>query len=398
MGARGLRVLGMAYRILPRAPEGGVVSPPESLTFLGLQGMLDPPRAGVREAIHGCQEAGIRVTMITGDHADTARAIGAQLDIAASDAVPLTGHEIEQLDDEALQERARAVSVFARVTPDQKVRVVQALRRSGEVVAVTGDGVNDAPALKAADIGAAMGRSGTDVAKEAADMVITDDDFATIVAAVEEGRVAFDNVRKTTFFLISGNVAAVLAVLTSLVFQFPLPFVAAQLLWLNLVTNGVQDIALAFEPGEPEILDRRPRPRGEGVISSLLWERTLIAAVVMAAGTLLLFLLEHPTGNGDHYAQTVALTTMVVFQALHAGNCRSEHRSALRKSPFSNRFLLIGTLGALAIHAAALQLPFTQQILHVEPLGLAEWARIVLVALSVIVAVELHKLARRPRS
>lgn len=392
MAADGLRVLAMACAKLDGETELRI---PPTLAFAGMQAMMDPPREEARAAVAACRSAGVRPLMITGDHAVTALAIAHELGIAGADDRATTGVELDALDDAQLDAVVREVPVYARVSPQHKLRIVRALRRVGEVVAVTGDGVNDAPALRAADIGAAMGRSGTDVAKEASDMVITDDDFATIVAAVEEGRVAFDNVRKTAFFLISGNAATVIAVLVSLLFQFPLPFVAVQLLWLNLVTNGVQDIALAFEPGEPDVLERRPRPRGEGIISPLLWERTLISAVVMAAGTLLLFLLADPDVD-ERGAQTVALTTMVVFQALHVGNARSEHRSAFRKSPVSNRFLLVGTVTALALHVGALHAPFTQAVLRVEPLGLDEWARIVVVALSVVVVVELHKLLRRP--
>jgi calcium-translocating P-type ATPase len=395
MGARGLRVLGMAYRVLPHAPTSGAVPPPESLTFLGLQGMLDPPRAGVRDAIHGCQEAGIRVTMITGDHADTARAIGAQLDIATSDAQPLTGHEIQQLDDDGLQERARVVSVFARMTPDQKVRVVEAMRRNGEVVAVTGDGVNDAPALKAADIGIAMGRSGTDVAREASDMVLADNNFVSIYAAVEEGRVTFDNLRKVTFFLVSTGAAEVVMILTALTAGWPLPLLAAQLLWLNLVTNGLQDVALAFEPGEPGVLRRAPRPRSEGVISRLLWERTLVTGLVMAAGTLTLFRWELDQTGSLARAQTVALTTMVLFQMFHVWNCRSNDLSAFQKTPFSNPLLFAAAATAFVIHAGALYVPVTQVILRVEPLGIDAWVRMVAVSASIIVAIEIHKLTRR---
>lgn len=395
MGGRGLRVLAMAYRVLPRAPTSGVVPPPESLTFLGLQGMLDPPRAGVRDAIHGCQQAGIRVTMITGDHADTARAIAAQLDIAGSDAEPLTGHEMRHLGESEFQERVRAVSVFARVTPDQKVRVVEAMRRNGEVVAVTGDGVNDAPALKAADIGIAMGRSGTDVARDASDMVLADDNFVSIYAAVEEGRVTFDNLRKVTFFLVSTGAAEVLMILLATTAGWPLPLVAAQLLWLNLVTNGLQDVALAFEPGEPGALQRPPRPRTEGVISKLLWERTLLTGVVMAAGTLLLFRWELDRTGSLARAQTVALTTMVLFQAFHVWNSRSNDLSVFQKSPFSNPLLLAVAATALAVHTGALYLPITQIVLRVEPLGFDVWMRMVAVAATIIVAVEAHKLLRR---
>jgi Ca2+-transporting ATPase len=335
--------------------------------------------------------------MITGDHAETARAIGEQLGIAAAGTEPLSGAEIEQMDDDGLRARVGEVSVFARVAPEHKLRIVQAMRHNGEVVAVTGDGVNDAPALKAADIGIAMGRSGTDVAREASDMVLADDNFVSIVAAVEEGRVTFDNLRKVTFFLVSTGAAEVLMILTALSAGWPLPLLAAQILWLNLVTNGLQDVALAFEPGESGMLTRSPRPRGEGVVSRLLWERTLVTGVVMATSTLALFLWElEQTGSLAH-AQTVALTTMVLFQMFHVGNCRSEYVSVFRRSPFSNPFLFIATAAALLIHVAALSLGPTQVLLRVEPIGLDTWVRIVAVASSIIVAIEIHKAVRRGR-
>jgi magnesium-transporting ATPase (P-type) len=398
MAAQGMRVLAMAYRELPEtAPDLG--DPQAQLTglqFAGLQAMIDPPRDEAIEAVRGCQAAGIRVVMITGDHATTALAIAEQLGIATADERVLTGLELERMDDEELSRLVSEVPVYARVSPEHKLRIVTAFKSRGQVVAVTGDGVNDAPALKAADIGAAMGRSGTDVAKEAADMVVTDDNFASIFAAVEEGRVAFDNVRKTTFFLISTGAAAVIAVLASLLFRWPLPFLPAQMLWLNVVTNGVQDVALAFEPGEKDVLARRPRPVREGVISRLLWERTIIAGLVMATGTLALFLLEYDAHGDLPTAQTVALTTMVLFQVFHVGNSRSEHGSAFSKSPLSNPFLFVGSVVALALHVAALYLPFTQFVLRVEPLDLETWVRMVAVAASIIVVVEIHKLLRGP--
>jgi Ca2+-transporting ATPase len=398
LASEGLRVLGMAYGAIARPPRPDRLEEPAGLTFLGLQGSMDPPRVGVREAIAGCQESGIRVVMITGDHAGTARAIGEQLGIAPREAPALTGVEIGAMDDTALRAQVPEVAVYARVAPEHKLRVVQALQSHGEVVAVTGDGVNDAPALKAAEIGVAMGKSGTDVAREASDMVLADDNFVSIYAAVEEGRITFDNLRKVTFFLISTGAAEVLAILTTLLVQWPLPFLPAQILWLNLVTNGLQDVALAFEPGEPGVLKRPPRRKGEGIISRLLWERTAITGLVMATGTLVLFRWELAVSGQLGRAQTVALTTMVLFQVFHVGNCRSEQRSVLALSPWSNPFLFIATAAALLVHVSALYLPPTQFLLHLEPIDLDSWVRMAVVASTILLAIEAHKILRRTRS
>jgi magnesium-transporting ATPase (P-type) len=396
MAADGLRVLAVAVREMSMPPPIHEHLPePDDLTLVGLHGMLDPPREGVREAIAGCQSAGIRVLMITGDHAATAEAIGYHLGIASNEADVLTGRDLDKMDDTELEQAVERVSIFARVSPAHKLRVVEALQRHGHVVGVTGDGVNDAPALKAADIGIAMGKSGTDVAREASDMVLTDDNFVSIYGAVEQGRITFDNVRKVTFFLISTGAAAAVTILTALVLGWPLPFLPAQLLWLNLVTNGLQDVALAFEPGEPDTLRRPPRRRDEGIISFLLWERTAIAGVVLASGTLLMFWWELQRDAGLAQAQAVALTTMVVFQMFHVGNARSDYRSAFRISPLSNPFLLLAAGGAFLVHVIALYLPPTQFILRVEPFPLDTWVRLIAVALSIIAAVEIHKLIRR---
>jgi Ca2+-transporting ATPase len=393
---RGWRVLAMAYADAPPSMTGPATLPePEGLVLAGLAGMLDPPRLGVREAIAACREAGMRTIMITGDHAFTASAIGRDLGLVRADEGVLTGSDISGYDQDQLREAVRTTSVFARVAPEQKLQIVQALQANGEVVAVTGDGVNDAPALSAADIGVAMGRSGTDVARESADMVLTDDNFVSIVAAVEEGRITFDNIRKVAYFLIGTGAAEVVAIIVSLIAGWPLPFIAAQILWLNLVTNGVQDVALAFEPGEPNILKRKPRARTEGILSRLLWERTAIVAAVMAVGTLGMFHWELNRGGSLIHAQTVALTTMVVFQVFQAGNSRSEVRSIFALSPFSNPMLFAATTVALAIHIGALYLGPTQYVLRVEPIDLEAWIRIVIVASSVLVASELHKLVRR---
>jgi calcium-translocating P-type ATPase len=398
LAARGLRVLAMAYRELPRPLAGPQdVGEPEAMVFLGMQAMMDPPRPGVREAVATCHGAGVRVAMITGDHAITAAAIARDLGIGDPDGHVITGTELDAMDDETLRAEAQHVNVYARVSPEGKLRIVRALEANGEVVAVTGDGVNDAPALKAAAIGVAMGHSGTDVAREAADMVLADDNFVSITAAVEEGRVTFDNVRKVTFFLVSTGAATIVAILVGVWAGWPLLMLPAQLLWLNLVTNGLQDVALAFEPGEKGVLQRPPRRPGEGVLSRLLWERVLLAGLVMAAGTLALFRWELDRGGTLAQAQTVALSTMVVFMAFHVGNARSEAVSLFRLSPVSNPFLFVAAVAALAVHVAALYLPPTQYVLRVEPIGADAWARIVAVAATVLVAVEAHKAFRSRR-
>ena len=396
LAGKGLRVLAMAYRRLQTPfDESGELPPLESLTFLGMQGMMDPPREGVAEAIEGCRKAGMRVLMITGDHPETALAIGTSLKIASCGDRVISGRDLDEIGDGELETAVSEVSIFARVSPENKLRIVRALRRRGEVVAITGDGVNDAPALKAADIGIAMGKSGTDVAREAADMVLADDNFLSIYAAVEEGRITFDNLRKVTFFLVSTGAAEIFLILSALFLQWPLPLLPAQILWLNLVTNGLQDVALAFEPGERGVLQRPPRSKREGIISALLWERTAVTGVVMGTGVLLLFRWVLDSGASLQEAQTVALTTMVLFQTFHIGNSRSEYLSAFRKSPFSNPFLFVAAAVALAVHIGALYFPPTQYVLRVEPIALEEWLLIIGVASTIIVAVELHKLLRK---
>jgi magnesium-transporting ATPase (P-type) len=397
LAGHGLRVLALAWSEGSGRLEHGE---PSGLVAVGLVGMLDPPRHGVREAIVDCSRAGIRVVMITGDHAITARSIAERLGlvpVGVGDEAVMTGVELAALDDHELVDRIDSVAVFARVAPEDKLRVVRALQARGEVVAVTGDGVNDAPALKAAEIGVAMGRDGTDVAREAADMVLTDDDFVSIAAAVEEGRVTFDNIRKVTFFLVSTGAAEVIAILIAIWLGWPLLFVPAQLLWLNLVTNGLQDVALAFEPGERGVLDRPPRRIAlhGGVLSRIMWERTVVAGAVMAAGTLVMFRWQLDRSGSLEDARSVALTTLVAFQVFQAGNSRSERTSILRTPPFSNPFLALATIAAVAVHVAALYLPPTQYVLRVGPIDPIAWVTLIGVASSILVAMEVHKWVRR---
>jgi len=394
MAGRGLRVLATAQR---RVADGLSADDPApgDLVLTGLVGMQDPPRTGVRDAIARCRSAGIRVIMITGDHPATARAIASDLGIVAGeDANVVTGVEVERADDATLAALVLRTPVFARVAPDHKLRITLALQQHGEVVAVTGDGVNDAPALKAANIGVAMGRDGTDVAREASDMVLTDDDFVAIVAAVEEGRVVFDNVRKVTYFLLSTGMASIVAILTAIATGLPLPYTPAALLWLNVVTNGLQDVALAFEPGEPDVLDRPPRARREGIVSRVLWERTVITGTAMALGSLWLFTWAIDRGLSADAQRGAALTTFVVAMALHAYNARSERRSILASDPRTNPLLLGAVLGALIIHVAALYWGPTQALLRIAPFGAGGWSRMVAVALVVVGLSELHKWLR----
>lgn len=396
MAQAGMRVIAMAFLPLetPLAdPERTIEA--GGLIFAGCQGMLDPPRPGVREAIAGCHAAGIRVLMITGDHAVTAAAIAHDLGIADNDSPVLTGVELSTLDDAALHEIVTTVPVYARVTPQDKLRIVTALKDLGEVVAVTGDGVNDAPALRAADIGVAMGRSGTDVAREAADMVLADDNFVSIYAAVEEGRTAFDNVRKVTLFLVATNVAEVLAVVSAIAAGWPLPLLPAQILWMNLVTEGFQDVALAFEPPEGELLKQPPLQRNEPVLSRFLWERVAVAGVIAAVATLALFRWELDHSGSLQSARSVALTTLVAIESLQVFSIRSLRSPAFRVDPRTNPFLLLATAGGVVIHLVALYVPPIQYLLRLEPVSLDAWLRILVVAFVVLLAVEMHKYLRR---
>lgn len=393
---RGLRVLAMAYRELaPAEPATDATRDPGRLTLAGLQAMADPPRADAAEAVRTCRSAGIRVVMITGDHRATARHIAELTGIQEGEGPILTGSDLDRMTPLELDQAVGEVSVFARVAPEHKLAIVRALQRRGEIVAVTGDGVNDAPALKAANIGVAMGRSGTDVARETADIVLADDNFGTLATAVKLGRVTFDNIRKITVFLLSTNSAEVLVLLAALALGWPLPLLAIQLLWLNLVTEGVQHIALAFEPAGPGIMQRPPRPPRQGVLPPVLWERIVLAGVVQAAGTLALFHVALERFGSERVAQTVAATVLVVFQALQVGNSRSNTRSIFSQSPFTNPLLIVTTALAIVIHVVALHLPLTRRLLHFDPVPASLWLPIVLVTGTVIVAVELHKLIRR---
>lgn len=397
----GLRVLAMAFKQV----EGDTPAIPFThahlggdLVFAGLQGMIDPPRPEAAEAIDGCKKAGIRVAMITGDHAVTASAIGRMMGLTGTKAPAITGKELEVMSDKELYDSVRDHNVYARVSPQHKLRIVQQYMKHGEVVAVTGDGVNDAPALKAAHIGAAMGKTGTDVAREAADMVIADDNFASVFHAVEEGRIVFDNIRKVTLFLIPTGFAAILSILVSMILEIPVPYVAAQLLWINLVTNGMQDVALAFEPGEKDLITRKPRDPKEGIMSGLMLQRSITVGILIAAGVIYNFYDALSDGSSVEHARTIAMTTMVFFQFFQAWNSRSETQSVFRINPLSNPFLFYSMVAAFLAQIAVIYVPALQWVFRTDVLSGGEWLRIVAVAITVIAAVEIDKLVRRSRA
>jgi magnesium-transporting ATPase (P-type) len=390
LAEEGYRVLGMAFKRVDQDrfddDEAG-----SELVFAGFQGMEDPLRPEARDAVAATRGAGIRVIMLTGDHADTASAIGGQLGLTENGAAAKEGRELDDLSDEELDELVREVNVFARVSPDHKLRLVERLKAQRHVVAVTGDGVNDAPALQAAHLGVAMGQAGTDVAREASDMILTDDNFASITSAVEEGRLVFANIRKVTYFLLSTGLAIVFTILFSLFAGWPLPYLAAQVLWINLVTNGLQDVALAFEKGEPGLLDQPPRDPREGVINRHVLVRLAWVSVLITTATLGVFYWMLQQDVPMEVARSVAMTQMVMFQFFHVFNSRSMTRSIFQVPLSANPFLAVSLSVAILAHIGALHLPFMQLIFDTTPLSLGQWALVVGVGFLVVVAAEIDK-------
>ncbi len=391
MAEQGLRVLALAEGRAELVDEKSTPREPSGLRLLGLVGMIDPLRPGVKEAIEACHRAGVGVSMITGDHRVTALAIARELSMANDESEVITGPEIERKSVDELKQLVRKVRVFARVAPKQKLNIVNALRSGGNYVAVTGDGVNDAPALRASNIGVAMGKAGTDVARESAELVISDDNFATIVAGIEEGRVAYDNIRKVIYLLISTGAAELVLMGLAIFAGMPMPLIPVQLLWLNLVTNGIQDVALAFEPGEGDVLERKPRSPEEPIIDRLMIERTVVAAGVCGFVGFAAFAWMLRQGWSDQEARNGILLLMVLFENFHIGNCRSETKSAFSLSPLRSPMLLGAALGALALHVFSMHAPFMQKVLECHPVSARTWVVLAVCAFLVVPAIEVHK-------
>jgi magnesium-transporting ATPase (P-type) len=398
MARRGYRVLALAEGAAGDDADQAHAPPePSGLTFLGFVGMIDPLRPGVREAIQACHDAGVGVSMVTGDHRVTALAIARDLGLATDEHTVVTGPELTGKTPEELAEIVGRVRVFARVAPRQKLQIVEAARQAGHFVAVTGDGVNDAPALRMANIGVAMGKAGTDVAREAAELVISDDNFTSIVAGVEEGRIAYDNIRKVIFLLISTGAAELLMVLLTVLSGLPLPLLPVQLLWLNLVTNGIQGVAIAFEPGEGDTLRRKPRPPTERIFNRLMLERLILSVSVMGVVGFLTFAWLLRQGWSEVDARNVLLLLMVLFENVHIGNCRSETKSAFALSPLRSKMLLLGALSAFLLHVVSMYLPWMQAVLATRPVSLETWLVVAGLALTVVPVIELHKATWRLR-
>ncbi len=378
------KMLNDGLRVIAVAQKSG-----KEFSFIGFLGMKDALRLGVSDSILKAQNAGIKVIMITGDHKITAKSIAEEAGIYQKGDKIITGTEMDNMSDDEIIKEINNVSVFARVNPEHKLRIVNLFRSQGKIIAMTGDGVNDAPSLVAADLGISMGKIGTEVAKEASDIILLDDNFETIVSAIEEGRGIYKSIKKVLSYLLSTGFAEVLVILVALLLDMPLPLIAVQIIWLNFVTDGILDAALAFDPREDGLLNKKFEKPNKYLIDKLMIQRIIIFSLIMGIGTLLLF--------KQYYmidiirAQTICLTVLAVFQWFNVWNCRSETKSIFNKDMFSNKFLVYGTIAAVLLQFAAVHNPFMQNILGTTALTIQEWGSIILMASSIIVVEEARK-------
>ena len=391
MSEKGLRVLAIAVR--HDAPKQLKTESIRSLSFVGFFGMQDTLRPEVKGAMQRAKDAGIRVVMITGDHKITARSIAKEAGIYQEGDAVLTGNEIEKMHDAELIDKLASTTVFARVTPEHKMRIINAYKKRGEIIAMTGDGVNDAPSLVAADLGVSMGKIGTEVAKEASDIVLLDDNFGSIISAIEEGRSIYKTIKKVILYLFSTSAGEVLTISGALFLGYPLPILAAQIIWLNFVTDGFLDVALAMEPKEDGLLSGKFEHPKKYLVDSLMIQRMAVMAIPMMAGTLFLFSRYFEADIAK--AWTISLTVLAVFQWFNAWNCRSENKSIFSMDWFSNKYLVGATLLVIALQMAAIYAPVMQKLLRTVPLELSDWLLIIPVAASIVAAEELRKLFYR---
>ncbi len=382
--SRGYRTLAFGYREINRV-KFDLESIEQDMVFVGIVGMMDTPRKEVKPALDLCRPAGIRVIMVTGDHPLTAKTIAEELGIGNGRVI--TGEQIDKMSDEQFSSALGEVSIFARVSPAHKLRIVNVLNEKGDVVAMTGDGVNDAPALKKSDIGVAMGITGTDVAKESSDLILTDDNFATIVSAVEEGRGIYENIRKTLAFLVSGNIAEMAVIFIAVLLGMPLPLIAIQILWINLVTDGLPAIALAADPISKDVMDRPPRRKGENIWKGMgifIFEYPVIITVLILGTFVMIF------QDDLVLAQTMAFTMIVMFEKTEAFSCRSLEKPVLRHL-LDNKWLVYATLLTIILHLMILYIPMLNELFHVKPLGIEEWSLIIALSLFSFFYLEVRK-------
>ncbi|MFZ2636723.1 MAG: cation-translocating P-type ATPase, partial [Rectinemataceae bacterium] len=405
MAGKALRVLGAAYRPLLEGENASGEGLERNLVYLGCVGMIDPPRLEVRDSIAACKASGIGVSMITGDHKATALAIARELNIAEDADEALSGPEIDHLDDKALAEKAKRVRVFARVSPEHKVRIVKAFRANGHIVSMTGDGVNDAPSLKAADIGVAMGITGTDVAKNASDMILADDNFATIVRAIEAGRNIYNNIRKAVIYLISCNAGEIVTVFSAVLLGFPIPLLPIHILWINLVTDTFPALALGMDPGDPDIIREKPRDPKEGLFAHggaklIAWNGLLIGALSLAA----FFIGQRRAGieglSGDaalSVGRTMSFATLGLSQLFHAFNLRHPLRSLGSIGVFSNRYLVGAFVAGTLLQVLVIAIPPVADFFKLSNLGIGDWGIVLLLSVFTVALNEIVKWFRRRR-
>ncbi|MBI9043763.1 MAG: cation-translocating P-type ATPase [Anaerolineaceae bacterium] len=393
MTENALRVLGLAYRLEPQKPaREDVAALEKDLIFTGMVGMIDPARTEVMPALKTARGAGIRTIMITGDYPNTAKAIATDIGLMESGYQVLTGNDLNEMSDETLQEEVKKTAVFARVSPEHKMRIVDALRNNDEIVAMTGDGVNDAPAIKRADIGISMGITGTDVAKETADMVLTDDNYASIVSAIEQGRVIYSNIRKFVYYLISCNLAEIAIIFIAMLTEGRSPLTAIQLLWLNLVTDGAPALALGTEKGDPDTMLQSPRPTKESIINKYMRTGILIQTIAITAVTLTAFYIGlYADPAHFEFAETMAFVTLSISELLRAYTARSEYFPLLKIGVFKNKWMNWGVMGSLVLIIAVIYVPFFNKVFNTVPLGWQQWATIIPLFVFPSVAAELTK-------
>ena len=390
MAEKALRVIAVGYKDLDFLPQKIDTNTIESnLIFVGLIGMIDPPREGVKEAVKTCKKAGIKTVMITGDHIATAKAIAKDLNILKAKDKAITGQELDKIPQKELQKNIADYAVFARVTPEHKVRIVKAWQSTGAVVAMTGDGVNDSPALKNADIGIAMGKNGTDVAKNAADMVLADDNFVTIVEAVKQGRNIYDNIKKAIHFLIATNIGEIVTIFMGLVLGLKSPLLAIQLLWINLVTDSLPAIAIGLEPPEKDIMSRKPVSRQKGIFADGLWNKIVVEGIMIGMLTLVAFSL----GNkffGLEVGRTMAFLCMGLLELVHSFNIKSE-QSIFKIGILENKFLIGSFIIGTLVQISVVLIPALAEIFKLVPLNQIQWMITIIISLLPIPIMELQK-------